>query len=72
MVCALVERRLREEDGSMYNATIVAEIISCVIARNGKRLRKISVPPREKSSLGPFAHTDGLLGWSPWTHSRRQ
>ena len=28
------------EDGSGCNATIVLEIISCVIARNGKRLRK--------------------------------
>ena len=49
----------------LRNTTIVVEIISCVIARNGRKLRRSSVPPREKSSQAPFAHMDGSPGWNP-------
>ena len=62
---ALVQKRLRGEDGSGFNSAIVAEIISCVIARNGKRSRKSSVPPWEKTSLAPSPIHMGSLGWNP-------
>ena len=67
-----VERRQRGEDGSECNATIVAEIISCMTTRNIRRLRKSSVPPREIKCLAPFAHMDGSPGWKPWTNRRQR
>ena len=72
MAQVLVGKRPRGEGGSESNTTIVAEIISCMIARNGRKSRKISVPSQEKNSPAPFAHMDGSLGWNPWTDSRRQ
>ena len=64
VVKALVERRPREEDGSVFNATIVVETISCEIVRNGRRSRRSTVPPQGPESPAPFAHMDGSLGWS--------
>ena len=69
---AQVERRPRGEDGGKCNATIVVATTSCGIARSGRKLRRNFVPPREKTSPAPFAHTDGSPGWNPWTDSRRQ
>ena len=60
----LVGKRPRGEDKSGCNATIVAETISCWIARNGKRSKRSSVLPREIKNPAPFAHTDGSLRWS--------
>ena len=62
---AQVERKPRGKDGSMYNAAIVAKIISCVIARNRRKSRRRSVPPQEKISLSLFTHTDRSPRWNP-------
>ena len=72
VVRAQVEKGPREEDRDVLSATIVAETISCGIARNGRRKKRNFVPPRETKSLAPFTHTDGLLGWNSYTNSRRQ
>ena len=64
---AQVERRPRGEDGKRFNATIVVVTTSCEIARSGRKSKRNSVPPREKISPAPFAHTDGTPGWNPWT-----
>ena len=64
---AQVERRPRGEDGKRSNATIVVVITSCEIARSGRKSKRNSVPPWEKISPAPFAHTDGSLAWNPWT-----
>ena len=50
----MVERRPRGEVASGFNATIVVTTTSCEIARNGRKLRKNSVPPQEKISLAPL------------------
>ena len=49
----------RGEDRSGCKATIVAEIISCLTTRNGKKLKRNSILPRETESLAPFDHMDG-------------
>ena len=66
-VWAMVQRRLRGEVASGFNAAIVVATISYGIARNRKKSKRSFTPPREKSSLGPFVHMDGSLGWNPWT-----
>ena len=50
----------------------MAEIISCMIVRNKKRLRRSSVPPWETKRLAPFDHTNGPPGWDSWIDYRRQ
>ena len=61
-----VDRRPRVEDRTGCNATIVAEITSCATARNGKKLRKSSIPPREIECPAPspvwMGHRDGTSG----------
>ena len=61
----LVEKRPREEDERMYNATIVMATTSCKIARSGKKLKRSFVPPRETENPASFAHMDGSPGWNP-------
>ena len=61
---AQVERRPREEDERKCNATIVVATTSCGIVMSGKKLKRNFVPPWEKTSPAPFAHTDGSLGWN--------
>ena len=63
VVWAQVKKGPREEDGDVLSATIVAETISCGIARNGRRLKRNFVPPRETKSLAPLAHMEGPPGW---------
>ena len=58
--------KTRGEDGKRFNATIVVATTSCEIARSGRKSKRNSVPPREKISAAPFAHTDGTPGWNPW------
>ena len=65
VVWAMVERRPRGEVASRFNATIVVGTISCRIARNGKKLKRSFVPPREKISPAPFVHMEGSPGWNP-------
>ena len=65
-----VERRPRGEDERKCNATIVVVTTSCGIARSGRKLKRNFVPLREKTSLAPFAHTDGSLGWNRWISRR--
>ena len=62
VIWALVARRPREEDGSGCNATTVAEIISCMTARNGKRSRGKFVPRWEKISPAhcPYGWVTGM------------
>ena len=62
---ALVGKRPKGKDGSMCNAKIVAEIISCATARNGRKSRRNSVLPREIEGPAPSpiqtGHWDGTL-----------
>ena len=62
VVQALEVERLSIEEGNGYSATIVAETISCKIARNGRKSKKNSVPPQETRSPAPFGHMDGPPG----------
>ena len=61
---AQVERRPRGEDEGKCSATSVGATTSCEIA-SGRQLKKNFIPPWEKISLAPFAHTDGSPGWNP-------
>ena len=66
-VRAMVGKRQRGENASKCNATIVVAIISCKIARNGRKSRGSFAPPQETKCWAPSAHMDGPLGWNPWT-----
>ena len=59
-------KKTKRGDGSVFNATIVAETISFVTTRNGKRSRRISIPPWERLAQLPspiwMGHRDRTLG----------
>ena len=65
VVHAMVEKRPRGEVVSRCNVTIMAVIISCGIARNGRKLRRSFTPPHKTKCPTTFAHIDGLLRWNP-------